>query len=302
MSNKLSAVKLANIYDDANNYSLQLSDDKTFPYKAYVAGATFEATKSLEQLQAKDAEIEALKRAIGIRDEVMAKKDADLDRANNFSTKVGDAYYLRQTSLSEKDEEIGRLDAVIKSQGKLFNQLDAEVTSCRRTIAGHESAYDSVRKELLERDADIAGLKSQLVLTVKELTEAKGMHWVKAIDRMPEASLTEVFCRWVGDIMEGEMFIAKVGLDGGFANIPDEDLIHLIWLHENSKDLNILSLPDVKQEAIAFAIWVQDNDFERWGVFGGGWVLQNERGNKKIKALTNEQLYSLFKNDPNANH
>lgn len=172
MSNKLSAVKLANIYDDANNYSLQLSDDKTFPYKAYVAGATFEATKSLEQLQAKDAEIEALKRAIGIRDEVMAKKDADLDRANNFSTKVGDAYYLRQTSLSEKDEEIGRLDAVIKSQGKLFNQLDAEVTSCRRTIAGHESAYDSVRKELLERDADIAGLKAQLVQTVKELTQA----------------------------------------------------------------------------------------------------------------------------------
>lgn len=130
MNNELSPEKMQEIIKDAEDYHFYNADRST--KYTYIEAARIEATKNIEQLASKDAEIDRLRQRntnnITLLKSTIKGKENTLDAAQ-------DAIYDYAGIITEKDSEIAALkDAIEKLQAD-YNQVSAKLADCQEQLA-----------------------------------------------------------------------------------------------------------------------------------------------------------------------
>jgi hypothetical protein len=193
------------------------------------------------------------------------ENEAVRQRRNIF---YGGAAWMAE-QLQAKDEEIERWKSFIKRE---------QETYCKEV--------NKLLGEIAQMKADYQAELSRHELAIKELTQIKGMQFVKVKERNPENS--GYYCLHISGGYMGAYYECHGKKWEDTSGYRIKGIHNCEWLDKSS------TLPDAKQEAIAFGGFIRRSDFVEWGEV---WVKAPKLGDEVI--ITDEQFYSLFKNDPN---
>lgn len=172
---------------------------------------------------------------------------------------------------------------------------DAEIAALNLRIKAYEEA-DQAQVNEIEQIGDRVGelqeiresLERSNIYLQKQLSERKGLQWVKAGERMPqERGIYFVKIKHQNDRTGEDILHSTAIIDGGKWENRDSaylwyDIVE--WLDESTP------LPDTREEAIAFEDWAKDTGWRN--VPGWGWM---KGGGITRECVSEEDLKNRFK-------